>query len=355
MKKIVMVVLGAVGALIALCLVGAVVGRGNREEKETAARAEASKRKAEEARQRFEKAAAHLTSVEASSSDQLARACEEVAGLGDIPTDQKPRCTAAMADAKAALAVKELTKAEAALVANDMAKAKEAALAAEKLLTEADSAKPSDPAIKDLTAKVSAVMVKADPVKKAEAEQAAFAAMNSKEHLAAAKAALANGYDPTKQTGGDTHLAVRHLSAIAATTPEAAEAKKLQQEIDGRRRREKVLVCDCELVKGRLLVTEESMGGTTFSNLQEVGVDGPNTLKNNAAQWFELPEVQSVTVVEFAKYTDVRGNEKRVKVGEFTVSRARAKTINWDNVEPLNVLKVIDRAWMAPGVTTVNL
>lgn len=338
---------------------------------------------------------ARLASIGDGAAQQLATACSEVASLGDIAADQKSRCgaallaegkaasaakrhsdavrlleqamkasatdetRAALAEAKLAVAIdgatEELKKAEEALGAKDLAKAKGAAQSAEKNLAEARSLKADEAAVRELSQKVNAVLVQVDPAKRAEAEQAAFAAMNSKEHLAAAKTALTTGYEPKTQTGGDTLLALRHLAAIAAQTPEAPEAKQLQQEAEARRRREKVLTCDCELVNGRLVVTEESMGGNKFSSLQEVGVDGPNTLKNSAAQWFELPEVQSITVVEYATYNDVRGNEKRAKVGEFTVSRARAKTINWDNIEPLNVLKVIDRAWMAPGVTTVNL
>lgn len=396
-KKPAMKKLAIWGALLSVLLVilsfrGA--AENKKEAEQQAAAVAAAEKKADEEKARLAKVAATLdTNL---SPEQLVNTCTELARAGAIPAAQTGKCgdallvhgksladqkknadavalleqalkllskkdeaQAALASAKAAVAAEtgaaDLKRAEEALAKEDFPKALEAAKAADGAVAAGLVAKPDDAALMELKTKIAAVVEKSDPQKRAAAEQAAYAAMNAKEHLAAAKAALAKGYEPKTQTGGDTHLAVRHLAAITPPAPEVAEAKKLQQEIDARRKREKVLTCDCELVKGRLVVTEESMGGFTFSKLQEVGVDGPNTLKNNAAQWFELPEVQSITVIEYAKYTDVRGNEQRAKVGEFTVSRARAKSINWDNVEPLNVLKVIDRAWMAPGVTTVNL
>ncbi len=54
-----------------------------------------------------------------------------------------------------------------------------------------------------------------------------FAAMSPREHLAAARDALARGYDAASDTGGDTASALHHLGAVADAAPERAEADAL--------------------------------------------------------------------------------------------------------------------------------
>lgn len=64
---------------------------------------------------------------------------------------------------------------------------------------------------------------------------ARFAAMTPGDHLAAARAALAQGYDARYGVGGHMREARRHLDAIAADAPEHADAVALGAEITRRR------------------------------------------------------------------------------------------------------------------------
>ncbi len=68
-----------------------------------------------------------------------------------------------------------------------------------------------------------------------EAARQRFGAMSPAAHLAAARAALTNGYDPRSGTGGDVHGAEMHLGAIPPDAPEQAEAGALRVEMAWRR------------------------------------------------------------------------------------------------------------------------
>jgi tetratricopeptide (TPR) repeat protein len=391
MKRILKLVLGAIGGLIALCIISSIIGSRNKAEREAAAQA-AAERQAADNKTKLDKGVAALGTNLAPA--QLVTTCMEVAKAGGIPPAHAVKCGDALlaegqtaltakrvtealplleqavklsskkADAQTALdeakvavaietATADLKRAEDALAAKDFPKAVLAAKDAQKQVAAGLQTKADDATLSELKGKVEAVLMKADPEKRAAADKAAFATMNAKEHLAAAKAALADGYDSKRKWGGDIEGALRHLAAIAAPAPEMTEAKKLQQEVVARREREKVITCDCELVKGRLVVTEGPEDGAPADRLGDITVTGHSTLKSNAALWFELPEVTSITVIEFAKYNDVRGNEKTIKAAEFTVSRAKAKGIKWENIRTENVLKVIDKAWVAPGVAVL--
>lgn len=62
-----------------------------------------------------------------------------------------------------------------------------------------------------------------------------FAAMSDAEHLAAAREAMARGYDPSKRVGGSLDSAEHHLRAIAEAAPEHAQTAPLLDEIARRR------------------------------------------------------------------------------------------------------------------------
>ncbi len=391
MKRILKLVLGAIGGLIALCIISSIIGSKNKAEREAAAQAAAERQAADNKVKLDEGVAALGTNL---APAQLVTTCMAVAKAGGVPSAHAVKCgdallaegqvvlaakraadavllleqaaklsskkdeaQTALNDAKVAVATEaattDLKRAEDAVAAKNLPKALAAAKDAQKQVTVGLQVKADDATLTELKGKIEAVLMKADPEKRAAAEQAAFATMNAKEHLAAAKAALADGYDSKRKWGGDIEGALRHLAAIAAPAPEMTEAKKLQQEVAARRAREKVITCDCELVQGRLVVTEGPEDGAPADRLGDITVTGHSTLKSNAALWFELPEVMSITVIEYAKYNDVRGNEKTIKAAEFTVSRAKAKGIKWENVRTENVLKVIDKAWVAPGVAVL--
>jgi hypothetical protein len=61
-----------------------------------------------------------------------------------------------------------------------------------------------------------------------EQARARFAAMTPAEHLAAARSALAAGYDPATGTGGSFRDFERHADAIPAGTPEAEAVRPLR-------------------------------------------------------------------------------------------------------------------------------
>lgn len=70
-----------------------------------------------------------------------------------------------------------------------------------------------------------------------EAERAAFRAMPPAEHLARARAALAQNHDPSTGRGGHIRAALTHLDAIAPDAGLDAEVAALREEIRGRRAR----------------------------------------------------------------------------------------------------------------------
>lgn len=62
-----------------------------------------------------------------------------------------------------------------------------------------------------------------------------FAAMTDAQHLAAAREAMARGFDPARRVGGGLDGAEAHLRAIAEAAPEHAEVAPLREEIARRR------------------------------------------------------------------------------------------------------------------------
>lgn len=75
----------------------------------------------------------------------------------------------------------------------------------------------------------------AEIARRAREAAARFAAMTPGDHLAAARAALADGYDARRGVGGHMREARRHLDAIALDAPEHADAVALAGEITRRR------------------------------------------------------------------------------------------------------------------------
>lgn len=80
-----------------------------------------------------------------------------------------------------------------------------------------------------------------------EAARARFAAMTPAEHLAAAREALAAGYDPATDTGGSFRAFERHADAIPAGTPEFEAVRPLRDV--PRQRWDKLLV----IARGRIV------------------------------------------------------------------------------------------------------
>lgn len=68
-------------------------------------------------------------------------------------------------------------------------------------------------------------------------EQRRFNHMSTKQHLDAANAALDQGYDKRRRTGGDLDMAERHLQAIPGSASEHQKAQRLLRTIADRRRR----------------------------------------------------------------------------------------------------------------------
>ena len=83
-----------------------------------------------------------------------------------------------------------------------------------------------------------------------------------------------------------------------------------------------------------------------------VTIFAPSTLRQLARSVFpEVQEVKSITVVEFASAADLRGNSKREKIAEVSLSRATAKSLNLETVKMRNFPRLIDRAWQKPGLS----
>lgn len=396
-----------VGVGIGLIIFGNMGASESREKAAAAtASAEAAKMKAEVEKARFEKLVADLAALPATAtSSQMSSLCSDIAKSGGIPAAHSSRCgdaflsegqaaltskraadavplleqaaklttkkdevNAALTDAKVALAVEsgtsEATRAEKALEENDLPKAAKVAKGASETVASAQKLKPEDAALKEVAARLDAVLVKADPERRAAAEKAAFDAMGPAEHLAAAKAAMAEGYDPKSRTGGALNGAEEHLNAIPAEAKEAKEAKALLAEVAARRERANTLSrigavvreadkdATFEVAQGRLVVTVQN---ASFGTKKDIVAGAYMDLGTIAQKWDELPSIQSITVIEMGTYEDTRGNEQKLKVGEYTVSRAKAKGINWSKIRTENILKVIDKAYVAPGIGGITV
>lgn len=75
----------------------------------------------------------------------------------------------------------------------------------------------------------------------AETELMRFNAMNSAQHLNAARKALGVGYDYKERIGGELDEAEKHLAAIAQKSKESKQRDNLENEIDARRKRTAVV------------------------------------------------------------------------------------------------------------------
>lgn len=352
---------------------------------------EAAKKKAEQDKAGGEKLVAQLAALDASAAaSQVAKLCMDITKLGEVPAAHATRCgdallsegrtalaakragdaaalleraaklsskkdeaAAALTDAKVVIAVEaatsELARANKAYDENQIAKSAKLAKEVAASVAAAQRLKPDDAALKELAAGAEALLVKADPAKRDAAEQAAFDAMSAPEHLAAAKAALAK----SKISVAEKHLAALSPSEEKAAKPLLAEVELLKKRAAQDAKLAEVMESAAkdakyEVVKGRLIITDTAtnLGGQR----EDITVMGYLTLKFVAEKWADLPDITSITVIENSTFTDTRGNEKAIKVGEYTVSRARAKTINWSNIRSENILKAIDKAWVAPGV-----
>jgi len=69
-----------------------------------------------------------------------------------------------------------------------------------------------------------------------------FAAMSDREHLAAARAAMADGYEREERVGGELDLARQHLAAVPPTSHQRARADALLHEIEGRETRAQAML-----------------------------------------------------------------------------------------------------------------
>lgn len=261
------------------------------------------------------------------SGDQLAAACVEAEKAGGIPADQAGRCgDALLAAGQAALAAKHPTDALPSL---------ELAM---KLTTKKDDVVAALKEAKIATATETA----AAELKRAEA---AWAAKDYGQAFTAAQAAQQAAADGMKEKPDDAVLKGL-ANKIDPVFRRADERNKVEALVGAEK---------FEFGGGALVVTHQTdtskYAAKENFELNEVFVDGHYALKNLAASGFEqVPSLQSITVVEFATYHDVRGNERRSKVAEFMVTRKTAKSINWQSITGLNVLKVIDRQWAAPGI-----
>ncbi|MBX7096421.1 MAG: hypothetical protein K1X89_01800 [Myxococcaceae bacterium] len=318
MKRILKLVLGTLGGLVALCLVSSVVCGRNKEEQLAAARA-AAERKAADDKAKLDKAKAALRPEV--TGDALVSACMDAVKAGSLPAEHEGRCGEALLTAgQAALAAKRPAEAVPMLeVAAKTSSKKDDALAG---LKEAKVTIATETAIAEL--------------KRAEE---AWAAREFKKALAAAKVAKQATVDGLREKADDTTL--KALGAKIEPVFQRADERATIEALVGEEK--------FEFSGGTLVVTHET--NVAPLELSRVIVDGHQTLMTLAGSGFEkVPSLQSITVVEFATYNDVRGNEKRSKVGEYMVTRKKAKTINWQNVTGRNALKVIDKAWTAPGI-----
>jgi hypothetical protein len=100
---------------------------------------------------------------------------------------------------------------------------------------------------------------------------------------------------------------------------------------------------------GQLHIEIDDLGAEESASL--VTIEGHSVLRDIAPQAFgQIPSLKGITVTEFATINDARGNPHHKKVAEFYLSRATNKKINWERITLGKVLRVVDRAWRAPGV-----
>jgi len=194
-------------------------------------------------------------------------------------------------------------------------------------------------------------------------------------------AATASGRARKTETGLKTEVAakVEDAGASTGTTPDKAPApdgpgkkesdedkqtadqKAFQEIIDNPKTPQDRITklvfetdsdASAEFKNGKLVVTKEHGNEGEWN---QVLISGHVLLMGLARGGFgAIPELKSITVVEYASVNDARGNETpRTKIGEFTLSRAKAKGINWPRVKSENVPDIIDHSWMKRGLSLV--
>jgi hypothetical protein len=68
------------------------------------------------------------------------------------------------------------------------------------------------------------------------------------------------------------------------------------------------------------------------------------------AVFARFPQITSIDIFGTGKFKDVRGNESRGNAAHMLFTRANASTIRWNNINPDNLPRLADSAWLAPGL-----
>jgi hypothetical protein len=324
MKRILKVVLGAIGALIALCIVGSIIGSRDRAAREAAAQAAAEEQVANDRanKAKLDKAVAALRPE--LSGDQLVGACMAAAKAGGIPDDQAARCGDAV-----------LAAAQAALTAKRPADAIPLFEVAAKVASKQSDAQAG---LSDAKLMVATETATAD-FKRAEA---AWAAKEYAKALGASNAAQRSVDEGLKEKPDDATLKalLAKLEPLRQRAQEwklAGEVVKLAGELP------------YEYSNGALVVQVENH---TEGEFKDILVSGHISLRLMASEGFaKMPSLQSITVIESHTFTDARGNSADPKkVAELKVTRKNAATIGWDSISPQNLYKALDKKWVDPRV-----
>lgn len=98
------------------------------------------------------------------------------------------------------------------------------------------------------------------PALDAPQDDPAFRAMSDRAHLAAARVAMAEDYDPAERVGGDLDLARRHLNAIPPESRAHGRAAALLREIEGREERFRAMLAASSELDQRLRAAQEIRG-----------------------------------------------------------------------------------------------
>lgn len=66
------------------------------------------------------------------------------------------------------------------------------------------------------------------------------------------------------------------------------------------------------------------------------------------AVFAKFPELSMITISSTATLVDIKGNESTKEVMSIRFSRDNSATINWENINRDNVMKVADQSWVHP-------
>lgn len=320
-KRILKLVLISIGSLVALCLVGGIVCSGQKEARD-AERMAAAEKQAADTKAKADKAKAALRPE--LTGDALVAACADAAKAGGIPAEHGARCGDAI-----------LAAGQAALTANRPADAVALLEQAEKVTLKKDEVKA---VLADAKA---AVAVEAATFQLKRAEEA-WAAKDYAKALAAsgfAQKAIADGLHERSDDATLKGLATKLEPVLKRATERAQAGEVVKRAGD----------YDYEYSNGALVVTANY---ETDGDYGDILVSGHQALKLMAEEGFDkAPGLQSITIIEKRSYNDARGNKAEAKkVAELKVTRKNAKTIGWDNITAPKLYKLLDKAWVAPGV-----